>query len=73
MKTEEYTERVVKMEPWEVKITSYRLGDIYHSKADNVSPGATLARATGTTREESEQRALDRARQLLARTQRHQV
>jgi hypothetical protein len=73
MKTEEYTERVVKMEPWEVKITSYRLGDIYHSKADNVSPGATLARATGTTREEAEQRALDRARQLLARTQRHQV
>ena len=73
MKTEEYSERVVKVEPWEVKISSYKLGDIYHATADNVSPGANLARATGSTREEAEQRALDRACQLLARTKRHEV
>lgn len=73
MKAEEYTERQVEVEPWQVKLTSYKLGDVYHCKADNVSPGAALARATGATREEAEQKALDRARQLLARTHRHEV
>ncbi len=73
MNAEEYSERQVDVEPWQVKITSYRLGTIYHAKADNVSPGAALARATGATREEAEEKALDRARQLLARTRRHGV
>ena len=56
-----------------MKLTSYKLGDTYHCKADNVSPGAALARTTGAKREEAEQKALDRARQLLSRTQRHDV
>ncbi len=73
MNAEEYSERQVEVEPWQVKLTSYRLGDVYHCKADNVSPGASLARTTGATREEAEQKALDRARQLLARTHRHDV
>jgi hypothetical protein len=73
MQAEEYSERVVEVEPWQVKLTSYKLGDVYHCKADNVSPGAAMARATGTTREEAEQKALDRARQLLSRTRRHDV
>lgn len=70
MKPEEYSERQVELAGWPVKVTTYRLGSVYHSKADNVSPGATLARATGSTREEAEQAALDRARELLARTRR---
>jgi len=73
MKVEEYSERHVDVEPWQVKLTSYRLGSVYHAKADNVSPGAALARATGATRQEAEQKALDRARQLLSRTRRHHV
>jgi len=73
MKAEDYSERQVEVEPWQVKLTSYKLGDVYHCKADNVSPGAALARATGATRAEAEQKALDRARQLLSRTQRHNV
>ncbi|MGA2742062.1 MAG: hypothetical protein ABSG65_32060 [Bryobacteraceae bacterium] len=73
MKAEEYSERLVDVEPWQVKLTSYKLGEVYHCKADNVSPGAALARTTGATREEAEQKALDRARQLLARTVRHEV
>jgi hypothetical protein len=73
MKVEEYSERQVDVEPWQVKLTSYKLGDVYHCKADNVSPGAALSRATGATRAEAEQKALDRARQLLARTRRHEV
>ncbi|HUE01141.1 MAG TPA: hypothetical protein VMR62_16325 [Bryobacteraceae bacterium] len=73
MNAEEYHERIVDVEPWQVKLTSYKLGDTYHCKADNVSPGAALARTTGAKREEAEQKALDRARQLLSRTQRHDV
>jgi hypothetical protein len=73
MKAEEYSERLVDVEPWQVKLASYKLGEVYHCKADNVSPGAALARTTGATREEAEQKALDRARQLLARTVRHEV
>lgn len=73
MKAEEYSERQVDVDTWQVKLTTYKLGDVYHTKADNVSPGAALARTTGATREEAEQKALDRARQLLARTRRHDV
>jgi hypothetical protein len=73
MKAEEYSERTVDVGSWQVKLTSYKLGNEYHCKADNVSPGAALARTTGATREEAEQKALDRARQLLARTRRHDV
>lgn len=73
MQVEEYSERLVDVEPWQVKLTSHKLGDVYHCKADNVSPGAALARTTGATREEAEQKALDRARQLLSRTRLHSV
>ena len=73
MKAEEFSERQVDVEPWQVRLTSYRLGGEYYCKADNVSPGAALARTTGATREEAEQKALDRARQLLSRTRRHDV
>ena len=73
MKAEDYSERVVDVEPWQVRLSSYKLGGVYHCKADNVSPGAALARTTGATREEAEQKALDRARTLLARTRLHDV
>lgn len=68
MKVEEYQERRVEVGGWPVNVTSYRLGVVFHAKADNVSPGASLARTTGATREEAEKKALDRAQQLLART-----
>jgi hypothetical protein len=73
MKAEEYQERQLEVAGWPVNLTSYRLGAEWHSKADNVSPGAALARATGATREEAEERALKRAEELLGRTKRHTV
>ena len=73
MKPEEYSERRVEVESWQVNLTSYRLGETFHCKADNVSPGAWLARTSGATREEAEQKALERARELLARTRRQAV
>jgi len=71
VKSEDYSERVVDVNGWQCRLTSYKLGDVYHCHADNVSPGARLARTTGPTKEEAETAALARATELLARTKRH--
>ena len=68
MKAEEYKERKVEVLGWPVNLASYKLDGVYHCKADNVSPGAALARTTGATREEAEKKALARAEELLGRT-----
>jgi hypothetical protein len=73
MKIEEYRERRLVVDGWDVNLTSYRLDAEWHCKADNVSPGATLCRATGATREEAEAEALTRATPLLNRTHRNPV
>lgn len=73
MKIEEYRERRIAVDGWDVNLTSYRLDAEWHAKADNVSPGATLCRTTGGTREEAEAKALKRAGELLDRTHRHEV
>ncbi len=73
MKAEEYQERKTAVAGWPVKLASYRLGTTWHSKADNVSPGAALARTTGVTRQEAEDRALQRAEELLGRTRRNEI
>ena len=71
MKAEDYSSRTLELEGWRVGITSYKLGDTFHCTADNVEPGAWIARTTGKTREEAENRALERARELLRRTRRN--
>ena len=73
MKPEEYSERTVDVNGWQCRITSYRLGEVYHCHADNVSPGATLARTTAATKEEAERKALERATEMLSRTRRQPV
>ena len=71
MNAEEYQERRVEIAGWPVNLSSYRLGAEWHCKADNVSPGAALARTTGPSREDAESKALQRAEELLNRTKRH--
>ena len=73
MKAEEYQEKKLEVAGWPVNLTTYRLGNEWHAKADNVSPGAALCRVTGATREEAEQKALKRAEELLGRTRRQAV
>ena len=73
MKAEEFSERTVDVDGWQCRLTTYRLGDVYHCTADNVSPGARLARATGSTKEEAEANALKRATELLSKTRRQSV
>ena len=64
MKVEEHSERKIDIDGWPVNLTSYRIGETFHCKADNVSPGAALARTTGATRQEAEDKAIARARLL---------
>jgi len=73
MRAEEFQERQVELAGWPVNVSSYRLDAVWHAKADNVSPGAGLARATGPTREEAEASVLQRAGELLGRTRRHAI
>jgi hypothetical protein len=73
MNVENFAERRVELEGWPVNLASYQIGGIFHCRADNVSPGAGIARTTGATREEAEQKAIARAKEVLGRTRRHQV
>ena len=70
MKPEYYSERKVDVDGWQVNLTTYQLGDKWHTKADNVSPGAALVRIVADTKEDAEALALARAKKLLSRTQR---
>lgn len=70
MKAEAHSTRTLALEGCPLRLTSYRVGKTYYCTADNVDPGAWIARAEGATREEAETRALDGARDALRRTQR---
>ena len=73
MKPEDYSERDIDIDGWPVHLITYRLDGKYHCKADNVSPGANLARIVADTKQEAEDKAIARARELLGRTRRHTV
>ena len=73
IKPTEYQERVIELHGWPVRLTSFRLGEKYIVQADNVSPGAVLARFEGASLEEAETEAISKARYLLSKTQRREV
>lgn len=68
MKPEDHSERTLELAGWPVRVISYKLGDAYHATADNVSPGANIARARGATKEEAERGVLAKAEERLAKT-----
>lgn len=70
MKPTEFSEKIMELSGWPVRITSYRLGENYYCKADNVDPGACLARSVGATKDEAEQSVIARAQEYLGRTRR---
>jgi hypothetical protein len=73
MKVEEHRERQLEIGGWPVHLTSYRIGEVFHCTADNVSPGANLARTRGATREEAELKAIQFATERLSQTRRRPV
>ena len=68
MNIEGYSRRQEQVGRWKVNIVSYKLGDQYYCAVDNVEPGATLARGQGSTLYEAEKKALDKAKELVAKT-----
>lgn len=72
-RSEEFRERRIEIDGWPVNLTSYRVGDKYICQADNVSPGACLARISASTAEEAHSHAISKARHLLAKTRRRAV
>jgi hypothetical protein len=68
MKPEEYSRRQEDLAGWSVSIETYKLGDVYHCTIANVDPGARFARADGSTREEAEALAIEKAQRYLAQT-----
>ncbi|MBV9082556.1 MAG: hypothetical protein JOZ62_07775 [Acidobacteriaceae bacterium] len=71
--TQQYQERQIELNGWPVRLTSYRVGDKYVCQADNVSPGACIARFSAPTAEEAEQQAISKAKHLLGKTRRREV
>jgi hypothetical protein len=70
MKPDEYTRREQELAGWRIAIETYKLGDTYHCTVSNVDPGARFARAEGSTRDEAERHALEKAERYLAQTRR---
>jgi hypothetical protein len=73
LKVEGFSERRIDIDGWPVNLVSYKIGEKFFCKADNVSPGARLARTNAATREEAEQAAIARAKELLSRTRRREI
>lgn len=65
MKAEEYHSEMQELEGVKVEVRSYRIDEMYFCHIANTDAGATIARASGTTREEAVQAATERARQRL--------
>jgi hypothetical protein len=70
MKPEDYSRRRTELAGWGIEIETYKLGDVYHCTIFNVDPGARFARADGSTKDEAEALALEKAARHLAQTRR---
>ena len=71
MKAEEFSVTDLELAGWPVRITTYRIGATWHAKADNVSPGANIARAKAEGREQARAKVIGRASEKLGATRRH--
>ena len=70
MRAEDYSRRQIELAGWPISIETYKLGDVYHCTISNVDPGARFARADGSTKDEAERIALEKATRYLQQTRR---
>ena len=70
MKPEEQSRQQLELAGWAVIVESYRLGDVYHCTIYSADPGARITRADGSTRNEAEHRAIEKATRYLGMTRR---
>ena len=70
MKAEGYAKRRQPLGDWTIEIETYQLGDVFYCTINNVDPGARFARAEGSTRDEAEGKALEKAEKYIKQTRR---
>jgi hypothetical protein len=70
MKPEKYSRDERELAGWQVTVESYALDGVYHCTIANVDPGARIARADGATKEEAEEKAIEKATRYLEKTRR---
>ncbi len=70
IRSEDYQRRDARLAGWPVRIASYRIGETHYCHIDNVSPGATIARAKAASLEEAEKEAVEKATRRLEKTRR---
>jgi hypothetical protein len=73
MKAEEFSERTIELAGWPVRVTTYKVGEKYHAKVDNVSPGAAVSRDEGDSKDAAEAAAISKAEERLKNTRRMPV
>jgi len=71
LKAEEHSRYECELGGWPAGVTTYRIGTTWICKIDNVSPGATVARGRGASRDEAVQAASASATRRLAATRVH--
>jgi len=70
LKAEEFTRRSQELAGWDIVVETYRLGDTYFTTISSADPGARFARAQGSTRDQAEHAALEKAEHWLNQTRR---
>jgi hypothetical protein len=61
VKAEEYTTQTMELSGVAIRVNSYKIGDRFYCHVENTDPGATVARAEGSTKDEAIQAALSKA------------
>jgi hypothetical protein len=55
---------------WPIVIETYRLGEMYYCSISSADPGARVARAGASSKEEAERVALEKAEHWISKTRR---
>jgi hypothetical protein len=68
MKPEDHSSERRELAGRPVIVESYKLDGVYHCTIANADPGARIARADGATKDEAEQKAIEKATRYLGQT-----
>lgn len=61
MNTEQYKEEFRELNGVKIRIATYKIGNEFYCHIYNADPGATIARASGSTSEAAVKKALEKA------------
>jgi hypothetical protein len=70
MRAEGWAAEELKWEGWDVKVTSYRIGNAFLTEVESRASGVTIARGIALTKEDSRREAFVAAARRLLRTRR---